>query len=48
LDARGDNARALGLYRSLGFREYGRLPGFVAFGDKRYDKVFYMLDFRGR
>jgi ribosomal protein S18 acetylase RimI-like enzyme len=46
LDARGDNANALRLYRSLGFREYGRLPDFVAVGDKRYDKVFYLLDFR--
>ncbi len=46
LDARGDNANALHLYRSLGFTEYGRLPGFVAVGERRYDKVFYMLDFR--
>ncbi|MBO1331955.1 GNAT family N-acetyltransferase [Streptomyces sp. VRA16 Mangrove soil] len=47
LDARGDNANALHLYRSLGFTEYGRLPGFVAVGEKRYDKVFCMLDLRG-
>ncbi|MEY9925829.1 ribosomal protein S18 acetylase RimI-like enzyme [Catenulispora sp. GP43] len=46
LDARGDNANALRLYRTLGFREYGRLPDFVAVGKRRYDKVFYMLDFR--
>lgn len=46
LDARGDNSGALRLYRSLGFVEYGRLPGFVAVGEQRYDKVFYMLDFR--
>ncbi|WP_327158537.1 GNAT family N-acetyltransferase [Streptomyces tubercidicus] len=46
LDARADNTRALALYRSLGFREYGRLPDFVAMGGRRYDKVFYMLDFR--
>jgi ribosomal protein S18 acetylase RimI-like enzyme len=46
LDARGDNTNALHLYRTLGFREYGRLPGFVAVGERRYDKVFYMLDFR--
>jgi ribosomal protein S18 acetylase RimI-like enzyme len=46
LDARGDNANALHLYRTLGFREYGRLPDFVAIGEKRYDKVFFMLDFR--
>ena len=46
LDARGDSTRALHLYRTLGFREYGRLPNFVAVGDERYDKVFCMLDFR--
>lgn len=46
LDARGDNAGAHRLYRSLGFTEYGRLPGFVAIGELRYDKVFYMLDLR--
>ena len=46
LDARGDNGNALHLYRTLGFREYGRLPDFVAVGERRYDKVFYMLDFR--
>ncbi|MGW1375955.1 N-acetyltransferase family protein [Streptomyces sp. NPDC002446] len=46
LEARADNARALALYRSLGFREYGRLPRFIAMGGRRYDKVFYMLDFR--
>ncbi|MCF3962387.1 GNAT family N-acetyltransferase [Streptomyces fuscigenes] len=47
LDARGDNAGALRLYRSLGFTEYGRLPGFVAVGPRRYDKVFLMRDLRG-
>jgi ribosomal protein S18 acetylase RimI-like enzyme len=46
LDARADNTNALHLYRSLGFTEYGRLPDFVAVGERRYDKVFYMLDFR--
>ena len=46
LDARGDNSNALHLYRSLGFTEYGRLPDFVAVGERRYDKVFCMLDFR--
>ncbi|MEV6811312.1 N-acetyltransferase [Micromonospora sp. NPDC051296] len=48
LDARGDNSNALHLYRSLGFTEYGRLPDFVAVGERRYDKVFYMVDFRRR
>ncbi|GGT04284.1 GNAT family N-acetyltransferase [Streptomyces chromofuscus] len=48
LDARGDNTRALHLYRSLGFTEYGRLPDFVAVGERRYDKVFSMLDLRRR
>ncbi|MFE3073673.1 GNAT family N-acetyltransferase [Streptomyces sp. NPDC059247] len=46
LDARGDNTHALRLYRSLGFSEYGRLPAFVAVGERRYDKVFYMRDLR--
>lgn len=46
LDARGDNTNALHLYRSLGFTEYGRLPDFVAVGERRYDKVFCMLDLR--
>ncbi|CAL9342444.1 Mycothiol acetyltransferase [Streptomyces sp. enrichment culture] len=46
LDVRGDNTNALHLYRSLGFTEYGRLPDFVAVGERRYDKVFCMLDFR--
>jgi ribosomal protein S18 acetylase RimI-like enzyme len=48
LDARGDNERAHRLYRSLGFTEYGRLPGFVAFGGRRYDKVCFLLDLRER
>ncbi|WP_035804956.1 GNAT family N-acetyltransferase [Kitasatospora mediocidica] len=46
LDARGDNANALHLYRSLGFTEYGRLPDFVSVGERRYDKVFCALDLR--
>jgi ribosomal protein S18 acetylase RimI-like enzyme len=46
LDARGDNTHALRLYRSLGFTEYGRLPDFVAVGERRYDKVFCMVDLR--
>ncbi|MFJ9607390.1 GNAT family N-acetyltransferase [Kitasatospora sp. NPDC101176] len=46
LDARGDNADALRLYASLGFTEYGRLPDYVAVGERRYDKVFAMLDLR--
>ncbi|WP_250297853.1 GNAT family N-acetyltransferase [Streptomyces sp. NBC_01267] len=46
LDARGDNVPAQRLYQSLGFTEYGRLPDFVAVGESRFDKVFYMLDFR--
>jgi ribosomal protein S18 acetylase RimI-like enzyme len=46
LDARGDNAPALQLYRSLGFTEYGRLPGFVAVGNHRFDKVLCLIDLR--
>ena len=46
LDLRADNRRAVVLYESLGFRRYGRLPRFVAVGDRRYDKLFYALDLR--
>ena len=46
LDLRGDNERAAALYESLGFERYGRLPRFVAVGDRRWDKLFYALDLR--
>ncbi|QIK63310.1 GNAT family N-acetyltransferase [Leucobacter viscericola] len=46
LDLRGDNVRAMALYESLGFTRYGLLPRFVAFGEDRYDKLFYALDLR--
>jgi ribosomal protein S18 acetylase RimI-like enzyme len=46
LDCRADNVSALHLYESLGFTEYGRLEKFAAFGERRYDKVLYKLDFR--
>jgi ADP-ribose pyrophosphatase YjhB (NUDIX family)/ribosomal protein S18 acetylase RimI-like enzyme len=39
LDVRGDNAGAIGLYASEGFTEHGRLRGFVAVGNRRWDKV---------
>lgn len=39
LDVRGDNVAALALYAAEGFAEYGRLPGFVAVGGARWDKV---------
>jgi len=48
LDARGDNTDALRLYRATGFVEYGRLPDFVAVGERRYDTVLCMLDLRER
>jgi ribosomal protein S18 acetylase RimI-like enzyme len=48
LDFRGDNERAARLYQSVGFTEYGRLPGFVAFGAARYDRVLYARDLRQR
>jgi ribosomal protein S18 acetylase RimI-like enzyme len=47
LDCRADNANALHLYQESGFTEYGRLKRFVAFGDRRYDKVLLSLDLRG-
>lgn len=47
LDFRGDNSIAESLYLSEGFREYGRLPGFVAPADgRRLDKVFHVIDLR--
>lgn len=46
LDARGDNLAAHSLWRSRGFVEYGRLIDFVAVGDVRYDKTFWVLDLR--
>jgi ribosomal protein S18 acetylase RimI-like enzyme len=46
LDLRGDNERAAALYESVGFRQYGRLPDFVAVGERRWDKLFYALDLR--
>jgi ribosomal protein S18 acetylase RimI-like enzyme len=46
LDSRGDNAPAHALWRSRGFVEYGRLPAFVAVGEARYDKTFWVLDLR--
>lgn len=47
LDFRGDNQAAECLYLSEGFKEYGRLPGFVAPAEgHRLDKVFHVLDLR--
>ncbi len=47
LDARGDNSAAHALWRSRGFVEYGRITDFVAVGEARYDKTFWVLDLRG-
>jgi ribosomal protein S18 acetylase RimI-like enzyme len=44
LDLRGDNLRAAALYESLGFQQYGRLERFVAVGERRWDKLLYVLD----
>jgi ribosomal protein S18 acetylase RimI-like enzyme len=46
LDMRGDNIAAISLYGSLGFREYGRCPDFVAVGDQRYTRILCVLDLR--
>lgn len=45
-DLRADNHPSLALCTSLGFREYGRLPGFVAVGEDRYDKIMVVRDLR--
>jgi ADP-ribose pyrophosphatase YjhB (NUDIX family)/ribosomal protein S18 acetylase RimI-like enzyme len=47
LDVRGDNTDAIALYESAGFATYGRLPGFVAVRDKRWDKVFMSVRLSG-
>jgi ribosomal protein S18 acetylase RimI-like enzyme len=47
LDVRGDNVNAISLYRSMGFVQYGTLRDFVAIGEKRYDKLFFVLDLQG-
>jgi ribosomal protein S18 acetylase RimI-like enzyme len=46
LDARGDNTTAHALWHSRGFVQYGQLNDFVAVGDDRYDKTFWVLDLR--
>lgn len=46
LDVRGNNHAAMALYERLGFREYGRIPDFVAIGDQRWDNVYFWLDLR--
>ncbi|WP_426560284.1 GNAT family N-acetyltransferase [Angustibacter sp. McL0619] len=47
LDVRGDNTAAIALYESAGFATYGRLPGFVAVQDQRWDKVFMSVRLSG-
>jgi ribosomal protein S18 acetylase RimI-like enzyme len=46
LDLRADNRAAIGLYAALGFREYGRLAGFVAVHDQRFDRILCVHDLR--
>jgi len=46
LDARGDNHAAHSLWRSRGFTQYGVLTDFVAVGDARFDKTFWVTDLR--
>jgi ribosomal protein S18 acetylase RimI-like enzyme len=42
-DVRGNNHAAVALYLSIGFREYGRLPDFLAVGKHRFDRVRLFL-----
>jgi ribosomal protein S18 acetylase RimI-like enzyme len=44
LGVRGNNHGSIDLYRSLGFREWGRLPNVVEVGDDRYDDVRMCLE----
>lgn len=46
LDVRGNNHAAMALYEHFGFKEYGRLPNYIAIGDERWDNVFYAIDLR--
>ena len=46
LDARGDNRPAHALWLSRGFTQYGTLADFVAVGDDRFDKTFWVVDLR--
>jgi ribosomal protein S18 acetylase RimI-like enzyme len=46
LELPADNHVSHELCTSMGFREYGRLPEFVAVGDRRYDKIVCVLDLR--
>lgn len=46
LDVRGNNHAAIALYEKMGFKEYGRIPDYVAIGDERWDNVYMALDLR--
>lgn len=39
LSAIGSNARAIALYKKLGFTEYGRVPGFILYRGEYVDEV---------
>jgi ribosomal protein S18 acetylase RimI-like enzyme len=43
LATRGNNEVAMALYGSLGFREYGRIPGGILAQGARYDDVRFVL-----
>ncbi|MGH3425726.1 MAG: GNAT family N-acetyltransferase [Nocardioidaceae bacterium] len=47
LDCRGNNHAAMHVYERLGFKEYGRIPDFVAIDNERWDNVYFSLDLRG-
>ena len=38
------NAASIALLTKYGFKEWGRMPGIVVFGDRRYDHLFYGLN----
>jgi RimJ/RimL family protein N-acetyltransferase len=44
IGATANNAAALGLYKNLGFKEYGREPRCLKFEGESYDEVLMVLN----
>ena len=41
LDARGNNHAAHALYEALGWQRVGAIPGFIAVGNERWDRILF-------